>query len=346
MPKRKIKQFIPLIIFVVVIAAAVFSLVYKGKSIEIGSGNEFLSPSAANTPEIKKSPISGLSCENGDRRPVAVMLSGDAITRPLSGLARADLILEMPVITGGINRFMTIYVCGDPTEIGSVRSARDDFIPLAKGWDAIYAHWGGSHFALDELRSGVIDNLDALVNPFEAFYRKSGIAMPHNGFTSAARLLNASQKKGYRWESNLAAYPHLENFQPATTTAKTLIVAYPGAFQVKYQYDAASNSYLRWRGGTKETDKILKTQLAPKNVVIMRAPSRQIEGQYNDVQVEGQGAVAIYRNGEEIKGTWKKSASNQKDRLSFFDEKGREIEFVPGQIWIQVVEPREQITYE
>lgn len=336
------------IVILFLIGAAGFFLFGKGNGFEFNKNGTSESAVVSASPVLPISPISGLSCADAGRRPLAVMLAGDAVARPLSGLSEAEMVIEMPVITGSITRLLAFFICYEPKEIGSVRSARHDFIPIAKGLDAIFAHWGGSHFALDKLNAGVIDNIDALKNPYNAFFRKSGIVAPHNGFTSASRLLFAAEKLGYRLENKSAGYLHLaENeVKPPATTTKTLLINYPGVFQVKYVYQPSSNSYLRFRGGAKEIDKNNSQQVAAKNVIIMRAFSKQIEGQYNDVQVEGAGQAAIYRNGEEIIGTWKKDAASQNSKLFFYDSVGQEIKFVPGQIWIEIVEPQESVVWQ
>jgi len=314
-----------------------------GKTFEIG-GNLRGKEKVSETPSVDLSPFSGLPCANTSRRPVAVMLSGDAITRPLSGLAEADLVVNMPVITGSITRMMAVYVCESPKEIGSVRSARDDFLPLAQGMDAIFAHWGGSHFALEQLNKGVMDNLDALKDSGSIFYRKSGIESPHNGFTSFIRLWEASQKLDYRLTGEEAGYPHLAGeLTPVATTTKTLTLGFSGSFQVKYEYNPADNSYRRWRGGTKEIDKNTGQQVVAKNVLVMKTTSQQIEGQYNDVQVTGQGEAIVYRNGEEVFGNWKKTSATGK--LYFYDRAGKEIKLVPGQIWLEIIQTDQSVIY-
>lgn len=301
------------------------------------------SPQVTNT---NISPISGLVCDNYSRRPMAVMLAGDNVARPLSGLAEADLVFEMPVITGEITRLMAIFVCGQPKEIGSLRSARHDFITLALAFDAIYVHWGGSHFAYEKLNKKVIDNLDALPNPYNAFYRKSDIQPPHNGFTSMERLTNSAKKLNYRLEGKFEGYPHYQ--EPGTRNQEpgTLKIHYPYPYNVKYEYSPETNSYLRWRGGKPEIDKNNNQQIEAKNVVIMRTKSYQIEGQYNTVEVEGSGQALVYQNGQEIKATWQKDKSNQKSKLYFFDKKKEEIQFIPGQIWIEVIEPDKEVKWE
>lgn len=293
-------------------------------------------------------PITGLECENYNRRPFAIMLAEDPITRPLSGIEMADLVVEMPVITGSITRLMAVYVCEAPAEIGSLRSARHDYIPLAMGIDAIFAHWGGSHFALDKLDAGIMDNIDAMQNPYNAYWQKSGIPMPHNGFTSMARLVNAAEKLGYRLTNRFEGYRHLRDtkYEIPNTRGK-LTIGYSGNYRVYYEYNPTTNSYLRWRAGTPEIDKLNNKQVEVQNVIVMRAESRMIEPpDYNDVDVEGTGEAIVYRSGEEIRGTWKKEGSYSKSKLYFLDSKGEEIKFVPGKIWIEIVEPTQEVKWE
>ena len=302
------------------------------------------------TEQGKPNPITGLKCENYNRRPVAVMLATDLVTRPLSGISQADLVIEMPVVTNIITRLMAVYVCESPEEIGSVRSSRHDYIPLAMGLDAIFAHWGGSHFALDKLDAGIMDNIDAMINPYNAYWQKSGISMPHNGFTSFTRLLNAAEKLGYRLENKFEGYPHLKVQSPKSKVQSPngrLIIGYPGNFRVYYEYNPDTNSYLRWRGNIKETDKNNGKQVEVSVIAVMRAASRMIElPEYNDVDIEGTGEAIIFQNGEEIRGTWKKEGRYQPTKLYFLDEKGKEIKFTPGKIWIEIVEPYNEVKWE
>ncbi len=291
----------------------------------------------------KVNKLSGVSCDNYKRRPIAVMITEDKEARPLSGIGLADLVIEMPVVTNSITRMMAIFVCAEPKEIGSVRSARHDFIALAKGYDAIFAYWGGSHFALDELGKKVIDNLDALPNYFDVFFRKNWIPAPHNGFTSMRRMVYAAQNLGYRLDSNFAGYKFNEN-QNGDFAPKTLTISYIYPYNVKYEYNHTTNLYYRWRGGEEEIDKITEVQVSARNIVIMRAKSRQVEGDYNDVDIIGSGDAVIHRNGDEVKGRWAKK--DYSDILRFYDKNDREVEFAPGSIWIEVVEPETAVNYE
>ncbi len=345
-----VKKFIPLVLLILAAGLGIyFVLRDRGQSIEIKKSSPSESVSGLqdqnNEADASSSPISGLVCDNAARRAIAVMLSGDAVVRPLSGISEADLVINMPVFAQSITRFMAVFVCNNPKEIGSIRSARPDFIPLAAGFDAIYSHWGGSSSALGELNSKIIDDIDALTNPFNAYFRKSNIAQPHNGFSSMNRLINTVQKLGFRTTSKFAGYPHLSSQAPHSSEVKSLVINYPDGYDVKYDYDPILNSYLRWRDGKKEIDKNNDQPVVAKNVVIMRATATQVDEQYNTVQVQGEGKAAFYRNGEEVFGKWTKDPKKLLSKLYFYDDSGKEIKFVPGQIWIEIIDPAQSVEW-
>jgi len=334
-----------LIVFVFLVLAIGLIFIWQRASRTIDINNQ-PSESGNQMDSDKVSPLSGLACENYQRRPMAVVLAEDPVARPLTGLFQADLVFEMPVITNSITRMIAVYVCHSPEEIGSLRSARHDFIPLMMGLDAILAHWGGSHFALDELNAGVMDNIDAMKNPFNAFYQKKEIPQPHNGFTSMERLFNSAKKLGYRLENEFEGYPHTQD-KSQQITSRVLRIGYSEPYNVSYQYEPTTNSYLRYRTNLKEIDKSNNQQIEAKNIVIMRAFSRQIQGpDYNDLDIEGKGECQVYQNGQVIPCTWWKSKNNQSSKLYFLDDNNQEIPLVPGQTWIEIVEPHQEVIWQ
>ncbi len=347
MKKVKLKTY--LIIIILIICGVVLFYQVGNRSINIvGTTNDQQSGNVQKDQGKQEgiNLITGIKCENYNQRPFAVMLAEDPTTRPLSGISSADLVIEM-LVTDNITRMMAVWGCESPEEIGSVRSARHDFIPLAMGLDAIYAHWGGSHFALDILDSGTIDSISALKDPYGAFWRKSNISAPHNGFTSINRLKNAAEKLGYRLISQFKGYPHLANSDSENKDKKILTINYPNPYQVYYKYNPQTNSYKRFRNNKPEIDKLTNEQVEIKNIVIMRAESKMIElPQYNDVEVEGSGELVVYRNGQEIKGTWRKEGNYQATKLYFLDQKGEEIKFVLGKIWVEIVNPNTSVIWE
>src|SRR3989339_1786239 len=120
---------------------------------KLGNNIEISNKNGVENVKKEKSTLVGIECENYYARPYAVMLSSDKEARPLSGIGEADMVFEMPVVENGFTRMMAVYQCNRPKELGSVRSSRLDFVPLALGLNAIYAHFGGEKEVLEELDS-------------------------------------------------------------------------------------------------------------------------------------------------------------------------------------------------
>lgn len=328
------------------------------KKINVG-GNAEQATSPANEGNV--SPISGLACNNWNRRPIAVMQPSDVPARPAAGFSDADMVIEMPCITASITRLMGVYVCNDPDDVGSMRSSRHDYIALAKGLDAIFVHWGGSHFAIDLLNQGVIDNMncnnDGGKSAGQYCYRKEATGTMRGvdtGYAKFSSVLQGAKDFGYRLENKFAGYPHqAEAAIDQRGKGGSLRVAFAGPYAAEYEYDRESNTYKRIWGNVADTDRNNGNRLAPKNIVVMIAQSEQIEGQYNNVQIgdpwydsSDSGEAYYYFNGQQYKGTWKKDKSKAESKLFFYDEGGQEVKFVPGQIWVEVLEPGQTLRWE
>ncbi len=318
------------------------------------------------------SPISGLACENWNRRPLAVMQPGDVTARPAAGFSEADMVIEMPVITASITRLMAVYVCNTPPEVGSMRSSRHDFIHLAKGLDAIFAPWGRSEshngndpvgLAQGILNRNEIENINcnqdagksATLCSTNPCFRKEGVARGvDSGYGRPAEFWNCAKELGYRTENKFSGYPH-QGEMPLDQRPKGghLRVAFAGPFAAEYDYDRETNSYLRIWGNVPDKDRNNNQRIAPKNIAVLMASSQQIEGQYNNIQLGDpwydsvdSGEAFYYMNGQEYRGSWKKDKSSIDSKLTFYDESGREIKFVPGQIWVEILEPGQALKWE
>lgn len=338
--------------------------------LEIGSKD--LSEQTGPLNEGNVSPITGIACENWNRRPIAVMQPGDVTARPASGFSEADMVFEIPVITASVTRLMAVYGCNTPAAVGSMRSARHDFIHLAKGLDAIFVSWGRSesHNASDPtglakgiLDRGEIDNINcngdagksANACPANPCYRNEAIGRGvDSGYGDPAKFFQCGKDFSYGQEWRFPGYAHQPEVElDKRGPNKRLRVAFAGPFETEFFYNRDKNVYERNWGNVADTDRNNKTRIAPKNVAVLMAVSEQIEGQYNNVQLgdpwydrNDSGEAYYYMNGQEVKGTWKKDKSKIDSKLFFLDEKGEEIRFVPGQIWVSVLEPGQARTWE
>ena len=305
----------------VIVGVGIFLALYKNEFNVLG-------------PEKEKtiSPLSGKECENAGSRPLAVMVSSDKEARPLSGIGEADMVFEMPVVENGFTRMMAVFQCGRPEEIGSVRSSRLDFVPLALGLDAIYAHFGGEHTVLEELNNGAIDNIDGLKYDEIYYYRKAGIPRPHNSFTNFTLLGEISSKLGYKLSGGGGSYPHEKErksrgeIQPPSVFSEN--------FRVEWKYNKDANSYLRSRSSKPEIDKNTNKQVETKNVVVIETSASPVNKDYIRVKTVGSGSAAVYRDGIVINGSWEKKDDHAK--MFFYNKDGKEIDFAPGSIWVEI----------
>ena len=314
----------------VVLGLIVIFIIWWNKEIVISNG--------INKDGTPKSSITGLGCPGAAVRPVAVMLASDPEARPLSGISQADMVFEMPVDPTGITRFMAVFQCEKPKEIGSVRSARNDFIPLAAGLKTIYAHWGAERDALVRLDNHIIDNINALKYEGETFSRKAGISAPHNGFTNLNLLTKTAQDLKYDLKNSFSGYPHQEvgPKKNLSNLADQVSVNYPGSHAVNWVYDSETNLYSRSRGDSAETDKDNGQTVKAAVVVVMNATSKFLREQYISVDVQDEGVAQIYQNGGVVNGKWKKDPAHLDSKLFFYDDSVKEIEFAPGKIWVEI----------
>lgn len=339
--------------------------------------------------EGEVNPISGLSCENWNRRPVAVMQPSDLLARPAAGLSEADMVIEMPAFTNSNTRLMGIYGCNTPEEIGSLRSSRHDYIAIAGGLDAIFVHWGGSAFAHGLLNKKVIDNINQMGGGGKAapecFFRKEGFQrLEDSGYSKGKELFACAEKFGYRKESVFSGYRHQSEAPlEQRPSAGNIKISYPGIYKVEYTYDKESNSYLRTWGNTIDVDRNNGKRIAPKNVAVIIAKSEQIKlssdfksrgvedpwelvpeeeragldyggvGRYNNMEIgdpwfdsSDSGKGYYFLNGVTFEGSWKKDKAKIDSKLFFYDGAGKEIKFVPGQVWVEIVEPGQIINWD
>ena len=309
------------------------------------------------------------------RRPLAVMIENHQESRPQSGLSSADVVYET-VAEGGITRFMGMYLCsfGD-IQLGPVRSARTYFLDWLSEYDPLYAHVGGANTpgpanALGQIIDYKIKDLNQFGIGYPTFwrdYQRLGrpVATEHTMYTTTKKLWDIGEKKGWgvadalgvRWDKNFVPWKFLKsdeavNIGAAATKMTVNFWESQKDYQVEWNFDQASNSYKRKNAGSDHVDLNTKQQLSPKTVIVQyMKESRANDGYEGNAHLlyankgpqAPTGKALIFMNGKVVKGTWNKA--NRLARETFKDEAGKEISFVPGQIWIQTVPEGSSVTY-
>lgn len=272
---------------------------------------------------------------------IAAMIENSQEARPQSGLYDAGVVFEA-IAEGGITRFLAVYQDTDPESIGPVRSARPYYIDWLLGFDAAYAHVGGSPEALQLIRSLGVKDLDQSANA-GAYQRVSNRASPHNVYTSAANLSQLAAGKGFT-KSTYTGFARKKDAASKQPTAGNITINISSAkYNTTYTYDAKTNSYLRNLAGAAHTDEKAGKQINPKVVVAMVVPY-SISGKYSIYGTLGTGQVYIFQDGVVTEGTWQKNERTQ--QIRFIDSGGRDIALNAGQTWIAAVKNSGEVSYQ
>ncbi len=309
------------------------------------------------------------------RRPLAVMIENHSEARPQSGLSSADVVYEA-VAEGGITRFMALFYCNlSDTQVGPVRSARTYYLDWLGEYDALYAHVGGANTpgpadALGQIIRYEVKDLNQFSIGFPVFWRDyqrlgHSVATEHTMYSTTQKLWGVGAKRGWvatdsagiRWDKTFSPWKFKEEKSPVDSSSKgggstnkvkvNFWESQPG-YQVEWTYDTASNSYKRNNGGSAHMDLDNNTQLNPKTIVIQfERESNANDGYPGNVhllyQTTGTGKALIFQDGNVTEGKWNKLS--RLSRSKYVDNKGKEIEFNKGQIWIQTVPEGSKVSY-
>lgn len=317
-----------------------------------------------------------------ERRPIAAMIENHADSRPASGLDKADVVYEA-VAEDGITRFLGIFYCGAAAEdvtISPVRSARIYFVNWATEYGnyPIFMHVGGANryggttdTAPEADALGLLETLEWRVprgNDFDTTYDSGfpifwrdyerlgrSLATEHTMTASLDAAYKEAEKRGFgdkydglKWDKNYDSWKFEDgsaSSNPSATKISFEFWSNKRDYDVTWTYDSTSNSYLRENGGSKFTDLFTKEQVSAKNVVIQFVDESGPVDRNKHMLYEtiGEGEALIFKNGEVVEGTWEKDS--RLDRTMFYDDKGKEIEFTRGPIWIEAVPTGNDIDY-
>lgn len=295
--------------------------------------------------------------------------------RPQAGLNEAGVVFEA-IAEAGITRFAAIYQNPTAAIIGPVRSLRIYYLQWDTPFDCTIVHAGGSGDALAAVSSGGYKDLS---EDYNYMYRGTyGGRLWNNLFTTSADLRKFSTDHGYN-TSNINGFERLTPAESEKQWAEKAVskklditkatdadtsavaVAVPSValnlggwadFNVNYNYDAKTNTYLRSYAsgdphsvyacaeedlGEKNPEDVCSlTQLAPSVVVAMVVQEARASDNYHeDITAIGSGQVYVFQNGTVITGTWQKSSAE--DQIKFKDDNGEEIKLAPGQTFVTAV---------
>lgn len=283
--------------------------------------------------------------DRANRHPLAVLVENQTQARPQIGLDKASIIYEA-ISEGGITRFMAIYGPSDASKIGPVRSLRTYFLDWAEEYNAFIAHVGGNIDALDRISPENVLDLDEFSLGTKAYWREpeAGKAIEHTMYTDSEKLYAAAKDKGWEMSGSFQSLKFLgpNDFKVNTNLRQEITIDFSSPqYNVKYIWEPVNNRYLREMAGAPHQDRATGNQLAPTNIIIQSVERHETSTRINEsgwaMKTISEGKAYILYGAQKIDATWKKTDLHS--RTLFYDASGKEISFLAGQFWYEIIPP-------
>ena len=166
---------------------------------------------------------------------------------------------------------------------------------------------------------------------------------PKRGLTNITKMTNQP------WNKYFKSWGFKQKDQAASGQSTNFInfVFWTGHqdYAVTWAYNSTTNSYLRFSGGLPHVDFDSQEQLLAKNIVLQFVKeSRSIDVHlHNLYQIIGTGKGLLFQNGSKTDISWTKASRTS--RTIFRDVNNKEINFVPGPIWVEILPLNTAVTY-
>lgn len=332
----------PLAVVALAVTACGGSGVKPSAAQQSPSASPTSSPTPTPTQVARVYPLTGLPITNAaaaTRPALSVKIDNIAPALPQAGLNRADLVTDI-LVEGGLTRLMATFQSQDTSLIGPIRSARPvdaDLLRELNGGIFAYSGAAPGEIAPSKAHSNAL--LIANDNEPQWFWRDSSRAIPHNVFSSTARLYKAGRSSGRK----LTAPPQLFTYGAAPRGARA-------AKSVHLEFSPNTSSGWTWTGSTyvrtqngRPDTLVDGSRVSTTNIVVLSVtwrPTDIIDDAGNAdpyVIVIGSGPALVMRNGVAIAGKWVRPS--YRVPMKILDAAGHPIPLQPGRTWLEL-QPR------
>lgn len=357
--KNKTKVIIPIIVVAIILAIVGVVIALSSNSNKTDLANEENKNNVTDNVESKgKVDIVDI---NSKTRPYALSVNNTPVAvKVQEGLNKAYMVYQIPT-EGQTSRLIALYKDADEDlVVGTIRSLRHNMIDFALESDAIMGHFGTSIYAENDIKNGVINNLDGMYGA--PYYRNNpeNLASEHTAYTSIKRFKDAVNKKKYRTTSDNSI---LLNYNPEDTelssasnvkVAKSVHVPYGGSSST-FKYDESTKMYTRYADGNKCVDHKTKEDVTTKNIIVQKIEYTMCDDNYCwDLKTIGSGEGYFITNGYAVPISWSKDSRTSKTKYTYKqgttidgkDVGGKEIEVSDGRTWITVQTTKQKLTIE
>lgn len=186
--------------------------------------------------------------------------------------------------------------------------------------------------------------------------RRMNLATEHQKVGSTDKIYEEATKRGFdyedsdgkTWDAKFRSWKFIDDKALDTPTYSSIKFGFwesMAGYDVEWKYDKTTNKYFRFNGGVEHKDLENGEQLTAKNIAVIKVKEEgPVDKEHHMLYtVTGKGEAQVFQNGGVIEAEWRKTLAT--DRIMFFDEDGKEISFVKGPIWIEVLPAGNDINY-
>lgn len=285
---------------------------------------------------------------DSNTRPYAVVINNfPSAVKVQSGLQEAYIVYEFP-IEGGMTRSLALYKDKKDVKIGTIRSARHDYLDYALENDAIFVHYGWSYTAREDIAKLGINYIDGNSSDPSPFWRENpeGLATEHTVYTNLSKIIDYNTNtKGYRDTTDVkpslkytTEEVNLKDYDDAII-ANNIELSYSGAFKESFSYNVETARYDRYVNGQAHTDYFTKKQYNCKNIIVVLLDWGYVTdhadaagNNYLDLYNVGKGKGYYITNGYAKEINWSKETRNSQTKYTYLD--GTEVDINDGNTWI------------
>lgn len=279
------------------------------------------------------------------QRPVAVMFNNVKPALPQKGIAEADIVYEMQV-EANITRLMGVYSDYRAVpDLGSIRSARPDFIELLLPLNAIYVHFGQSEQAKTMLQEYDVSAVNGIKLVNKAFYfdeqRSATRSSEHCWFTNAELIQAGIDAEKIETEGDpIDPIFHFvsagEEAMPADGRSATAITLPMSSYvTATFTYDEVSQTYAKGQFGAEHLDSNINQAAEVTNVFIMYTSCEPMaDGYHKDIGLES-GSGYYLSHGKLVEVSFQKAGPTEP--MLVLDAAGEPVKVNPGKTWFSIV---------
>ncbi len=280
---------------------------------------------------------------NSKTRPYAVMINCHNEALPQSGLQDAYIVYEL-MVEGGITRMMALFKDVNVDKIGSMRSARTQYLDYVYENDAIYVHAGGADDAMKRITNeGISDvNVDGQYGIRDTSLNRN---WEHLLFTSTRLIKKGAEAEGINLTTNsgnlltYSATPIDFSKNKEKKQANNISIKYSDYRTSNYTYDSDKKVYLRSMNNTSNEDLVTGAQYEVKNIIVYGVTYSNYTynnySLYQKIDNVGSGEGYYITEGVAIPIIWEKNSKNEKTVYKV-KETGKELIVNDGNTYIQI----------